>query len=356
MTSLEIKNLSITLGSRRIINNLDLNITSGAIASLLGPSGCGKTTLLRAIAGLIQPETGTIRLGSQLIGVSSVFLPPEKRNIGYVPQNSTLFPHLSVEKNIAFGLRKDRYTKQEIQDAVSEMLHLIGMEHLGKRMPTELSGGQQTRVALARALAVKPHLVLLDEPFSALDAQLRNELRTEVVSLLRKRNATAILVTHDREEALVSSDQIVLMRDGTVMQTGTPEEVYSSPISAEVASSVGDVVIVNAQVAEDGKAASIFGNSTLAREMLIKRASKGFLVIRPEEIKVSRNQNPDSAKGVIKAIEYYGHDAMLQIEVEPKTSVAARISGPLDFNLGETVWLSHEGPVRFFPTSEGERI
>ena len=347
MTSLEIKHLNISFDDRKVISNLSLSIDSGNIASLLGPSGCGKTTLLRAIAGLVQPDSGTIRLGTQLIGVSSVLLPAEKRNIGYVPQNSALFPHLTVERNIAFGLKRDLYSKSEIESIVSEMLELIGLSDFAKRMPTELSGGQQTRVALARALAIKPKLVLLDEPFSALDAQLRNELRNEVVALLRKQKATAILVTHDREEALVSSDQIVLMRDGRVIQTGTPEEVYESPISSEVAMSIGDALIIEANSEPNGSIISMLSGQTD-----ISDKSMGYLIVRPEEIKVSKRSIGSGPSGVIRKIEYYGHDAMLQIELAKGKRISARTPAPLDFVVGEEVWLDHQGPIRYFSNQQ----
>lgn len=347
MTSLEIKHLNISFGHRGVINNLSLSINSGQIASLLGPSGCGKTTLLRAIAGLVQPNSGTIRLGTQLIGVSSVLLPAEKRNIGYVPQNSALFPHLTVERNIAFGLKRELHTKKEIDSIVSEMLDLIGLSDFAKRMPTELSGGQQTRVALARAMAIKPKLVLLDEPFSALDAQLRNELRSEVVSLLKKQNATAILVTHDREEALVSSDQIVLMRDGRVIQTGTPEEVYESPISSEVALSIGDALIIEANSEANGSINSILSGKTDSSD-----AATGYLIVRPEEIKVSKRRIGNGPSGVIKKIEFYGHDAMLQIEMAEGKRISARTPAPLNFVVGDEVWLDHQGPIRYFSNQQ----
>ena len=226
MSSLDISHLEVSFGTKKVIDDLSLSLREGEIAALLGPSGCGKTTLLRSIAGLIQPNSGTIRFGTQLVGLSSVVLPPHRRGIGYVPQQGALFPHLTVAKNIAFGLDKKVHSQLEINQIVAEMLELISMAGYENRQPSEISGGQQTRVALARALAVKPKMVLLDEPFSALDAQLRGELRSDVVALLRAAGTTAILVTHDREEALVSADRVVLMRDGKIAQHGTPEDVY----------------------------------------------------------------------------------------------------------------------------------
>jgi iron(III) transport system ATP-binding protein len=237
MSSLEISHLSVSFGEKVILDDLSFSLKEGQIAALLGPSGCGKTTMLRSIAGLIKPTSGTIRIGKQLVSLSSLVMPSHKRKIGYVPQDGALFPHLNVAENIAFGLDKTLLTKDQISQTVKDMLQLIELQGFEKRMPSELSGGQQTRVALARALSIKPTIVLLDEPFSALDAELRGDLRSQVIELLRSRNTTAILVTHDREEALVSADVVALMREGKIIQEGSPEDVYSLPISATIAAS-----------------------------------------------------------------------------------------------------------------------
>lgn len=349
MTSLDVSHLTVNFGERTVINDLSLSLKEGEIASLLGPSGCGKTTLLRAIAGLLQPREGTIRFGSQLVGLSTVVLPPHKRRTGYVPQQGALFPHLTVAKNIAFGLDKKEFSAQQINETVSQMLALIGMSGFEKQTPTELSGGQQTRVALARALAVKPKIVLLDEPFSALDAELRNELRSEVVALLRAQGTTAILVTHDREEALVSSAKVVLMRDGKIAQYGTPEEVYESPISPSVAVSTGDALILNAQQSEDGSTRyAISLTETFAKVEMI---SNGYIVIRPEEISVSKN-SAVGIDGTLIQLDYYGHDAMLVIKLADSSEIIrARVAGPMDFEVGDRVKVEHRGPIRFFAHS-----
>ena len=344
MTSLSISHLNVNFGSRTVISDLSFDLREGEIASLLGPSGCGKTTLLRAIAGLIQPTSGTIRFGSQLVGVSSVVLPPHKRGTGYVPQQGALFPHLTVAKNIAFGLDRSTHTKSEISRITDEMISLIGMKGFEDRLPSQLSGGQQTRVALARALAIKPKLVLLDEPFSALDAVLRVELRTEVVGLLRELGSTAILVTHDREEALVSSDRVVLIRDGKVAQNGTPEEVYESPISPEIAASTGDVLILPAEKLSSGQTLyplSLDGSGKTGSET-------GYVVIRPEEIRVSVNAQ-QGIEGSLTHIDYYGHDAMLTVTLPSSGAlISARVAGPSEFIVGQKVYLQHLGPVRYF--------
>ena len=347
MTSLEVSHLEVSFGEKLILDDLSFSLKEGQIAALLGPSGCGKTTLLRSIAGLIQPTAGTIRFGKQLVSLSSLVMPSHKRKIGYVPQEGALFPHLTIAENIAFGLDKSLFTKDQIRHTIKEMLQLIDLQGFEKRMPSELSGGQQTRVALARALAIKPAIVLLDEPFSALDAELRGDLRSDVIDLLRAHQTTAILVTHDREEALVSADIVALMRDGKIIQQGTPEDVYSLPISPAIAVSTGDALVLSASQSSDGSTHYLF-NSSAAKGSV---SSQGQVVIRPEEIKISRTIPPDSISGVIAKIEYYGHDAMITISVAHE-SVMVRIPGPFDFHVGDQVALEHVGPVRYFASSD----
>jgi iron(III) transport system ATP-binding protein len=344
MTSLSVSHLSVKFGDREVISDLSLELAEGEIASLLGPSGCGKTTLLRAIAGLIQPSAGTIRFGSQLVGVSSVVLPPSKRKTGYVPQQGALFPHLSVVKNISFGLDREQYSQSEISQIAAEMMSLIGMSGLEDRMPYQLSGGQQMRVALARALAIKPKLILLDEPFAALDAAFRDELRTEVIGLLRSLGSTALLVTHDREEALVSSDRVILMREGQVAQSGTPEEVYEAPNSAETAASTGDVLTLPALKSSLGVIDYPLSTSPNSNA----DGQSGYVVIRPEEIRVSKVSG-QGQEGVLTHIDYYGHDAMLTIDLaNSSTMIRARVAGPAEFTVGQKVYLEHVGPIRYF--------
>ena len=224
------------------------------------------------------------------------------------------------------------------------MINLIGLPGFENRLPSQLSGGQQTRVALARALAIKPKLILLDEPFSALDAVLRDELRSEVVGLLRKLGSTAILVTHDREEALVSSDRVILMRSGRIVQDGTPEEVYEAPISPEIAASTGDVLVLGAQKLTDGQTRYPLSLSGIAEV----GSDTGYVVIRPEEIQVS-STSADGVEGSLIHIDYYGHDAVLTVEVlNSPTPIKARVVGPTQFVLGQKVYLKHIGPVRYF--------
>jgi iron(III) transport system ATP-binding protein len=344
MTSLEVNSLTVHLGSRKVLDELSITIAAGTFTAILGPSGCGKTTLLRAIAGLVSPSSGTIRFGKQLVSVSSLVLPPHKRRIGYVPQEAALFPHLSVAENIAFALDNENYTKDRRRVIVAEMLELIGLSHFGDRMPGELSGGQQTRVALARALAIEPKIVLLDEPFSALDAALRNELREEVSTLLKKRETTALMVTHDREEALVTADMIALMRDGRIVQHGTPSEVYFSPTTPYAAVSTGDALVLPAKRSGE----QVF--HPLTSGVSPERSESGTIVIRPEEISVSRDPN-SGQRAIVTKIEYYGHDAVVEfglIESAYLGTLKARISGNTEFHLGQSIYVDHVGPIRWF--------
>ena len=342
MSSLEISHLNVFLGNRLILDDLSFSLASGQIAVLLGPSGCGKTTLLRSIAGLIRTSDGTISFGKQLVSLSSLTMLSHKRKIGYVPQEGALFPHLSVADNIAFGLDRSTILKDEIHQITKDMLNLIGLQGFENRMPNQLSGGQQTRVALARALAIKPAIVLLDEPFAALDETLRDELRSDVINLLRASKTTAILVTHDREEALVSGDVVALMRDGKIVQQGPPESVYSQPSSPSVAVSTGDTLVLDAKQFADGSIAYLFNTNTD-----VGASESGQIVIRPEEIRVERTHSATSPKGRISKIDYYGHDAMLTVEVQGH-SIKARIPCPFDFVIGEEISVLHSGPIRFF--------
>lgn len=345
MTSLQVSNLQVTMGSRVILSDLNLEIASGKFAAILGPSGCGKTTLLRSIAGLITPSAGTIRFGNKLVSVSSLVLPPHKRNVGYVPQEGGLFPHLRVAENVAFAL-KGKAERAEREEIVRQMLNLVGLSTFAKRFPHELSGGQQTRVALARALAVKPEIVLLDEPFAALDQALRGEISQEVVALLKESKTTALMVTHDREDALVSADVIAVMRTGSVVQYGTPADIYLNPISADVAESTGDIVTIPARKVSNSEVISPLSTSS-AHQVQVN--FDGLMLIRPEEILISRVEDSKGVRAKITKINYYGHDALIDLSIEGvNTPVRARVAGPESYSVGENVFAHYEGPIRYF--------
>jgi len=223
-TAIRLEGVTKRFGDVSAVRDASLDVAGGEILALLGPSGCGKTTLLRTIAGFERPDAGTIEVGGRVVA-GAAWAPPEARGVGMVFQDYALFPHLTVAENVGFGLaRRDRATR------VPALLALVDLCGLGARYPHELSGGQQQRVALARALAPAPRVVLLDEPWSNVDPQLRAELRAEVSAVLRPLHVTAILVTHDREEAFSVADRIALMRDGSIVQVGTPEELYFAPV------------------------------------------------------------------------------------------------------------------------------
>src|SRR5882672_2821088 len=244
MAFLEINDLRKSFGPLHVVQNFELAVQRGEFVSFLGPSGCGKTTTLRMVAGFEQPTSGAIRIDGREI----THLRPNQRKVGMVFQSYALFPNMTVAENVAFGLKVARRPASEIAPRVTEMLRLIKLPDLGGRYPYQLSGGQQQRVALARALAIKPQVLLLDEPLSALDAKIRVSLREEIRTVQRDLGITTIYVTHDQEEALSMSDRIVVMSDGRVEQIGTPSEIYNAPRTRFVASFVGTLNILRGRV------------------------------------------------------------------------------------------------------------
>jgi iron(III) transport system ATP-binding protein len=300
-------------GEAAAVEGVSFTVAEGELMALLGPSGCGKTTTLRMIGGFEVPDAGSIRLGERDI----TGLPPEKRGIGFVFQDYALFPHLTVLENVRFGLRGR--PKAEAVRRAEEMLAVVGLADLAGRRPHELSGGQQQRVALARTLAVAPPLVLLDEPFSNLDAAMRVETRQEVRAMLKQSGSSGILVTHDQEEALALADRIAVMEGGRIRQVGTPAQIYREPVSEFVASFIGRSNIVQGH-AVGGSAETIFGNLELLREA----AGSVSLAVRPEQITL--RPDPGGA-GLVVGREFRGHDQLYWIRAGDRTILA--ISGPV---------------------------
>ncbi|MFC5219781.1 ABC transporter ATP-binding protein [Streptomyces coerulescens] len=312
-----------------VLQGLDLTVPGGALAAVLGPSGCGKTTLLRIVAGFLRADTGTVTLGGRTLAGAGVHLPPERRHIGIVPQEGALFPHLSVARNVAFGLRGlDRGKRRR---RTEEMLDLVGLAGYGDRMPHELSGGQQQRIALARALAPRPALVLLDEPFNALDSALRAGVRADVRTALRLSGATAVLVTHDQQEALSSADLVAVVRNGRVAQCDTPQELYRRPADPWVAGFVGDAVLLPA-TADDGTVDTPLGSVALVQGTT---AATGTVLLRPEQLELTEPAS-GPATGTVTDIRFYGHDAMVTVTVDGlHDPVDIRAAGPLAVQPGD---------------------
>jgi iron(III) transport system ATP-binding protein len=319
-----------------VLRGLDLDVPAGSLVALLGPSGCGKTTLLRCVAGFERASSGTVEVAGQDV----TGLPPERRRVGVVPQEGALFPHLSVAGNVGFGLPRS----QRRGARVEEVLALVGLETLAGRMPHELSGGQQQRVAVARALAPSPALVLLDEPFSALDAGLRAAVRAEVRACLRAAGASAVLVTHDQQEALSVADVVAVVRDGRVVQAAGPWEVYSRPADLGVATFVGEAVVLKGS-AHDGSADSPLGPLAVEDASLAGPVS---LVVRPEQLEVEPLDLPVVDALVVDRV-FYGHDALLRLQLPGGATATARTPGHPLPAAGSTVKVGVRGPVVAFP-------
>jgi iron(III) transport system ATP-binding protein len=280
--AVQARGLRRRFGAVVAVDGVDLDVLPGEMLTVLGPSGCGKTTMLRLVAGLDTPDSGSIDIGGRRVSGAGASVPPERRRVGMVFQDVALFPHLSVRDNIGYGLRRD--PDREVR--VRELLELIDLPDAGERMPYQLSGGMQQRVAVARALAPRPDVVLLDEPFSSLDAALRTQLRGDVREILRAAGTAAIFVTHDQDEALTLGDRIAVMVEGRVEQVGPPEVVYGEPATPFVATFVGTANLVHAEE-RDGAAMTRFGVVRLVpRWGPAPSVARGLVVLRPEHFDV----------------------------------------------------------------------
>ena len=349
--SLSVKALSKSFGRNPDLTDLDIEVPAGTLTADLGPSGCGKTTLLRIIAGFERPGGGKVRLGDRLLSDARTHLAPERREIGFVPQEGALFPHLDVAANIGFGLpRSERRGPR-----VAELLELVGLQGLERRLPHQLSGGQQQRVALARALAPEPGLVLLDEPFDALDAGLRTQVRAEVRAALVEAGATALLVTHDQEEALSLADLVAVMRDGRIVQAADPQTLYRNPVDADLALFVGEAVMLGGRLDGD------YVETPLGR--LRTRDAEGTdgawttVMLRPEQILCHpASTTGDGARGRVLSTEFYGHDATARIALHGATlEVVARAVGHQLPRVGEEVVCEVEGTAVTYPAARPKR-
>ena len=341
MSAVEVVGLTAGYGGAPVLRGVDLRVEPGTVAAVLGPSGSGKSTLLRVLAGLHRPSAGTVRIGDRMVDGDGSFVPPERRGIGLVPQSGALFPHLTVTGNIGFGLR-DR-SRAARAARVAELVDLTGLDGLERRLPHQLSGGQRQRAALARAIAADPHVVLLDEPFAALDAALRVSLRAEVLRILRHTGATALLVTHDQGEAMSIARTIALMHEGVVEQVGSPADVYAAPRTPWIGTFLGDATLLRGT--SDGRVATT-GIGPLPHDESVPGPVD--VLVRPEQVVLA----PDPAvgvPGVVTVVDFQGHDALVTVRTA-EVDVRARVPASALPAVGDTVTVSVTGSTRAFPS------
>jgi iron(III) transport system ATP-binding protein len=353
---LSVSGLAKAFGASPVLAGLDLEVPAGSLTAVLGPSGCGKTTLLRLLGGFERADGGSIRLGERVLCDAGTHLAPEQRAIGFVPQEGALFPHLDVAANIGFGLPR----AQRRGGRVEELLALVDLEGLAKRLPHQLSGGQQQRVALARALAPEPGLVLLDEPFDALDAGLRAQVRGEVREALRAAGATALLVTHDQEEALSLADLVAVMRGGRIVQAADPQTLYRDPVDADVARFLGEAVLLEGRL--DGDYAETSLGRLPTRGADAADGSWATVMLRPEQILcrgAGRAANAEGPHGRVLSTAFYGHDATARIALDDpdRREIVARAAGHQLPQAGEEVAVAVEGTALAYPSrGAGQKI
>lgn len=343
MAGVELKNIRKSFGPVKAVKDVTVGFDEGTFTTLLGPSGCGKTTILRMVAGLEVPTSGDILVGGTRVND----VPIHKRNLGLVFQNYALFPHRTIGQNIAFGLKYRGVSNSDITRKVKEVLDIVRLPGVEDRYPTQLSGGQQQRIALARAIVIEPDVLLLDEPLSALDANLREEMRVELKAIQHRIGVTSIFVTHDQSEALAMSDKIIVMSAGEVQQVGAPQEVYNNPANEFVASFLGASNILDVTVAgSDDKTIALqtphFGIISVPRSRAINLGTlkTGRLVVRAEKLRLLDDDAQDtgaSAPGVVEAVDYQGQIARYFVRVGEMQLQAMNMIDGRPFNAGDKV-------------------
>lgn len=341
MSVIELRGVCKRFGATQVLANVDLAVSAGSITAVLGASGSGKTTMLRLIAGFEQLDAGTIAIGGQLFDDGHKSVRPQHRGVGYVPQDGALFPHLTVSGNIGFGLaRGDRSTAREL-------VELVGLEGLERRYPHQLSGGQQQRVALARALAIHPSVVLLDEPFSSLDASLRAELGRDVARILVEATTTAVLVTHDQNEALALADQIAVLQAGRVLAHDNPRALYRDPPDLIAAASIGEVNIFAART-EGAKAHCVLGTVRLAGNAHQPPDGPSRLLLRPEQLALDLQATDGAVRATVIELRYHGYDGLAHLRVDHRgaETMLVRVPGDLVLRPGQEVWVRATGAGR----------
>jgi iron(III) transport system ATP-binding protein len=391
MTQLAVAGLDKRFGAHQVLSGLDLEVPAGSLTAILGPSGSGKTTLLRILAGFEHADAGTVRIGSALADGPGVFLPPERRRIGYVPQEGSLFPHLTVAANVAFGLSRRKWSRERRSKRCADLLEAVGLGGLDRRYPHQLSGGQQQRVALARALAIAPEVVLLDEPFASLDANLRASVRADVQQLLKESGTTTVMVTHDQDEALSTADRVAVLRDGGIAQCAAPQELYSCPVDADMARFIGEANLIPGTLNGSSvqtllgrlavtSAVPAAGNEAAAGAGRNGAGGPGhrpaMVLIRPEQVELipcipdpvltggtdpgstgsgstgAGSTGADGLTGRITGYGYHGHDAVVTVQPERDPHgppLTVRMLGGQALSPGSRVTLRAHGPVIAWP-------
>ena len=350
MTFLQIRSLRKSYGAALALDGVSMDIAQGSRTAIVGPSGSGKTTLLRILAGFEVPDAGSVTLGGELLANESTAIAAHLRGIGYVPQDGALFPHLRVADNVGFGLARHMSGRKE---RIEELMDMVALDRaMLQRYPHELSGGQQQRVALARALAQRPQLMLMDEPFSALDTGLRAATRKAVTQLLDKAGITTILVTHDQGEALSFADQVGIMRDGVLLQSGTPMELYLRPVDAGTAEFLGDTLVLQA-VLKNGFAQCALGVVTVDN---LQRSGTASIMLRPEQLQfevLTAGAAPASGSclGEVVDVDFYGPTCDLSVRLHSapdQAPIHIRSAGLLAPARGATVQVSVTGVAHVF--------
>ncbi|HVS66980.1 MAG TPA: ABC transporter ATP-binding protein [Mycobacteriales bacterium] len=342
MSTLELRGVGKRFGPAVVLEALDLVVPDGSITAVLGASGSGKTTLLRLLAGLDRVDAGTISIGDRVVDDGRRSVSASRRKVGYVPQDGALFPHLRVAANVAFGLPKDR------KGRVEELLELVGLTGYGKRFPHQLSGGQQQRVALARALATDPEVVLLDEPFSSLDASLRVSLGQDIAHILGETRTTTVLVTHDQDEAMSLAHQIALLRDGRIAAIAAPRDLYQDPPDLRAAEAIGQANVVTGTVS-GGRGKCAMGAVTLRRGADSVQDGPCMLLLRPEQLDVQVTPSKTAAAATVEDVTFFGHDALARLQLrDADETVLARVGGDVALQPGQQVWVAVNGPASVF--------
>ncbi len=339
-TTVSAKGLTKRFGKKDALSSIDFELKKGEFLAVLGPSGCGKTTLLRLIAGFIVPDEGIIKISERIVSGPSLFMPPEKRKVGVVFQDYALFPHMNVAKNIAFGLSGSSKSKQQVE----KMLSLVGLKEAGIKMPHELSGGEQQRVAIARALAPAPDILLMDEPFSNLDADLRARVRFEIREILAKTNATVIFVTHDQEEALFIGDIVSVMNKGRIEQFAPPEEIFHKPANPFVAQFIGIADFLPG-AASDHEIITEVGSFPIKQKLAQNDQLK--VLFRPDYIDI---RPAAEGKGVIADKVFQGMHYLYKVKLQSGDTIRCLKHHDVDYDLGTHVdiTLKHHENVSWF--------